>query len=83
MISPDPSGVLDLIEAFRHSKAMFAAVSLGVFDAQTAGPKSPDDVANELKSDPAALERLLDACIGLQLQVRTAKGYQNTLQATT
>jgi acetylserotonin N-methyltransferase len=29
---PDPAPVIDLIEAFRRSKAMFAAVSLGVFD---------------------------------------------------
>ena len=29
---PDPTPVIDLIEAFRWSKAMFAAVSLGVFD---------------------------------------------------
>ena len=30
---PDPAIVLDLIEAFRRSKTMFAAVELGVFDA--------------------------------------------------
>src|SRR4051794_4547905 len=30
---PDPAVVLDLIEAFRRSKSMFTAVSLGVFDA--------------------------------------------------
>jgi hypothetical protein len=31
----DPSVVLDLLTAFRGSKAMFAAVSLGAFDAAT------------------------------------------------
>lgn len=31
-IHPDPTPVLDLIEAFRRSKTMFAAVELGVFD---------------------------------------------------
>jgi acetylserotonin N-methyltransferase len=30
--------VLDLIEAFRRSKTMFAAVSLGVFDRLERGP---------------------------------------------
>src|SRR5262245_2779188 len=30
---PDPAIVLDLLQAFRRSKTMFAAVKLGVFDA--------------------------------------------------
>jgi hypothetical protein len=29
---PDPAAVLDLIEAFRRSKTLFAAVSLGIFE---------------------------------------------------
>ena len=37
---PDPSPVLDLIEAFRRSKTMFTALSLGVFDALHAAPTS-------------------------------------------
>ena len=37
---PDPTVVLELLTAFRTSKAMFTAVSLGVFDALTDGPKS-------------------------------------------
>jgi len=32
MNTPDPAPVIDLIEAFRRSKTMFAAVALGVFD---------------------------------------------------
>ena len=64
---PDPAPILDLLEAFRRSKTMFAAVSLGVFDALSAGPKSSAVLAEELKTNPDALERLLGACIGLQL----------------
>jgi acetylserotonin N-methyltransferase len=30
--SPDPAPVVDLIDAFRRSKTMFAAGQLGVFD---------------------------------------------------
>jgi acetylserotonin N-methyltransferase len=82
MTSPDPSGVLDLIEAFRRSKTMFAAVSLGVFDALVAGPKSLADLADELESNADALERLLDACVGLQLLVQNGGHYENTLAAT-
>ena len=37
--NPDPSVILDLLEAFRRSKTMFAAVSLGVFDALESGPR--------------------------------------------
>jgi len=75
---PDPGVILDLLQAFRCSKAMFAAVSLGVFDALTPGPKSLSVLAQELKSNPDALERLLDACVGLQLLGRDERGYRNT-----
>jgi acetylserotonin N-methyltransferase len=80
---PDPGIVLDLLQAFRCSKAMFAAVSLGVFDALSAGPKPLRILADELKANPEALERLLDACIGLQLLDRSDQGYRNTLVAST
>jgi acetylserotonin N-methyltransferase len=66
----DPAVVLDLLESFRRSKTMFAAVSLGIFDALETGPKSLSALAIELKLNPDALERLLDACVGLQLLER-------------
>jgi acetylserotonin N-methyltransferase len=75
---PDPAVVLDLLEAFRRSKTMFAAVALGVFDALDAGPKPLVELAASLKCNADALERLLDACVGLQLLKRTASGYENT-----
>jgi acetylserotonin N-methyltransferase len=79
---PDPSVVLDLIEAFRRSKTMFAAVSLGVFDALADGPSTLGALASQLKADPGALERLLDACVGLRLLLRTGGEYENTPAAT-
>jgi acetylserotonin O-methyltransferase len=78
MTSPDPAVVLDLIEAFRRSKTMFAAVSLGVFDALSLGPKSLNELANELRANADSLERLLDACVGLQLLLRHGERYENT-----
>jgi acetylserotonin O-methyltransferase len=75
---PDPSVVLDLLEAFRRSKTMFAAVSLGVFDALDNGPCALNKLATELKTNPDALERLLDACVNLQLLTRTSEGYANS-----
>ena len=75
---PDPTIVLDLIGAFRRSKTMFAAVSLGVFDALAAGPRGLRALATELKAESDALERLLDACVGLELLRRNADDYENT-----
>jgi acetylserotonin N-methyltransferase len=80
---PDPSVVLDLIEAFRRSKAMFAAVSLGLFDAVGAGPRTAATLADELHLNPDALERLLDACVGLRLLAKDGGQYANTPVATT
>ena len=57
---------------------MFAAVSLGIFDALGDGPKSLAELAQLLDLNPDALERLLDACIGLQLLDRQGDAYQNT-----
>jgi acetylserotonin O-methyltransferase len=67
---PDPTVVLNLLTAFRESKAMFAAVSLGVFDALAEGPKSVAALAKTLGTNIISLERLLDACVGLQLLSR-------------
>jgi acetylserotonin N-methyltransferase len=80
---PDPGVVLDLLEAFRRSKCMFTAVSLGVFDALAAGPRSLPDLARELDVNSDALERLLDACVNLQLLTRGARGYANLPAANT
>jgi acetylserotonin N-methyltransferase len=81
-LSPaDPAPVLDLLIAFRQSKTMFAAVSLGIFDALAAGPKSSADLASQLPANPDALERLLDACVGLQLLHKANGLYENTAAA--
>jgi acetylserotonin N-methyltransferase len=81
LVPPDPSVVLDLLEAFRRSKTMFAAVSLGVFDALRSAPRTLADLAAELKADADALQRLLDACVGLHLLNRSGTQYSNTPEA--
>src|SRR5207248_6034107 len=80
---PDPSVVLDLIEAFRRSKTMFAAMALGVFDTLTMGPRSASALAQELGLDAEALVQLLDACVGLRLLAKEGDRYANTPVATT
>jgi acetylserotonin N-methyltransferase len=62
---PDPSSVTDLIDAFRRSKVMFTAVSMGVFDILAAGSADLDTLAHRLHAQPGSLARLLDACAGL------------------
>jgi acetylserotonin N-methyltransferase len=71
MTTPDkipPDKIIDLIEAFRRSKTMFAAVKLGIFDG--ARP-----------ADSKALARLLDACVALGLLEKRAGSYVNTPEA--
>jgi len=80
---PDPSPVLDLIEAFRRSKVMFAAVSLGVFDRLEHAPGDAATLASELQVKAEPLERLLDACVGLKLLRRNATQYENEAIAST
>jgi acetylserotonin O-methyltransferase len=74
---PDPSPVTDLIDAFRRSKAMFTAVSLGVFDILANGPADLDTLAHRIKAKPGALERLLDACVGLGFLRKQDGKYSN------
>lgn len=79
---PDPAVVLDLIEAFRRSKTMFAAVELGVFDALADQPQSLAGLAERLQCSADGMERLLDACVGLQLLTKDEGIYANTSAAT-
>ena len=82
MHEPDPSVILDLLQAFRWSKTMFAAVDLGVFDTLAEGPLSGEALAKRMKANPDALTRLLDGCVGLQLLDRDDRGYRNTPAAS-
>lgn len=77
MSSPDPAPVIDLIEAFRRSKTMFAAVKLGVFDRLEQGPADAPTLAAELDAQTEPLERLLDACAGLGLLGKQEGRYAN------
>ncbi len=75
--TPDPTIVLDLLEAFRRSKTMFAAVELGVFDAVKV-PRQLDELTQELGCDRIALMTLLDSCVAFGLLTRNKDKYVNT-----
>jgi acetylserotonin N-methyltransferase len=80
---PNPSPVVDLIYAFRRSKTMFVAVSLGVFDRLEAGAADGATLARELRVNADALERMLDGCVGLGLLEKDTAGYANSPAAET
>ena len=83
MSLPDPAPVLELIDAFRRSKTMFAAVSIGVFERLHEGASTAADLALRLGVNAGALARLLDGCAALGL-VRKQNGvYQNQPVAET
>ena len=78
MDPPDPAPIIDLIEAFRRSKTMFAAAEIGVFDRLERGPSEAAALAADLRCNTEALVRLLDACIGLGLLEKRGGAYANT-----
>jgi acetylserotonin N-methyltransferase len=83
MNSPDPSPVLHLIEAFRRSKVMFAAVTLGIFDFLEKIPSDHISLAAALGTKAEPLERLLDTCVNLKLLRRDRHLYENEPVAST
>jgi acetylserotonin N-methyltransferase len=76
------SVVLELIGAFRRSKAMFTAVRLGVFDELEREPQTAEALAAARDLKASALSRLLDACVALGLMRRDGETYHNTATAS-
>ena len=83
MSIPDAGPVLELIDAYRRSKTMFTAVSLGVFEALHGGPADVAALAARTGANGEALERLLDACVGMGLLRKADGAYANTPLADT
>ncbi len=74
--------VIDLMDGFRASKAVFTAVSLGVFDRLHGGPATCEELALDFACQPEALERLLGACAGLGVLKIEQQRYHNLPAAT-
>ena len=77
----DPAPVLDLIEAFRRSKTMFAGCALGIFDLLETGPQTAAQLAPGAGANAESLARLLDALVALGLLERQGDAYANTATA--
>ncbi|XP_021267379.1 N-acetylserotonin O-methyltransferase-like protein isoform X2 [Numida meleagris] len=79
-----PTKILDLMDGFRASKALFVASKLKLFDhLKKKSPLKAVDVANEVGTSVCGTERLLDACAALGLLEKTPQGYSNTDLANT
>ncbi|XP_027001244.2 acetylserotonin O-methyltransferase [Tachysurus fulvidraco] len=84
-----PQKILDYMEGFMVSKTLFVSCELGVFDHLHASdhPLTAEEVAQELGTNKDATERLLSACVGLELLITQSdeKGqavYSNTDMST-
>ncbi|KAM5125427.1 putative bifunctional dTTP/UTP pyrophosphatase/methyltransferase protein isoform 2-T2 [Callospermophilus lateralis] len=76
---PFPAGLLDLIDGFKVSKALFTACRLQVFDLLSDGaPRGAADVARALDASVCGTRRLLEVCVALGLLRKTEQGYSNT-----
>uniref|UniRef100_A0A8D0L2S5 Acetylserotonin O-methyltransferase like n=1 Tax=Sphenodon punctatus TaxID=8508 RepID=A0A8D0L2S5_SPHPU len=74
-----PSRIVDLMNGFRASKALFVASRLKVFDLlKDRGTLKTETVANKVNSSVCRTERLLDACTALELLEKSPQGYRNT-----
>ncbi|KFQ68070.1 N-acetylserotonin O-methyltransferase-like, partial [Phaethon lepturus] len=70
-----PSKILELMDGFRASKALFVASKLKMFDhLKDKGPLKAVDIANEAGTSVCGTERLLDACAALGLLDKTPQG---------
>jgi acetylserotonin N-methyltransferase len=78
---PDSSVVLELLQSFRRSKAMFTAVTLGIFDQLATAPQTVQQLATGLKLNEGALQRLLDGCVSLTLLEHEGELYRNSPSA--
>ncbi|NWV80549.1 ASML protein, partial [Dasyornis broadbenti] len=79
-----PSKILELMDGFRASKALFVASKMKIFDhLKDKGPMKAVDIANDVGASVCGTERLLDACATLGLLEKTPQGYSNTDSANT
>lgn len=77
--APDISGIVEILDGFRVSKAMFAAVSLGLFDRLHQSPATCSELARDLNCVEHALERLLGVCSAKNLVTQSDDGrFSNT-----
>ncbi|XP_036883617.1 probable bifunctional dTTP/UTP pyrophosphatase/methyltransferase protein isoform X2 [Sturnira hondurensis] len=77
--SVPPTAVLELVDGYKVSKALFTACKMKVFDLlRDEGPLSAGDIARKTGASEEGTGRLLDVCAALGLLDKTERGYSNT-----
>lgn len=77
MTTSAPNPILELLDAFRRSKVMFAAEALGIFEKLSGPPVTAAALAADLQLHPGALTRMLDALVAMNLLDASEGGYVN------
>ncbi|KAM8975345.1 putative bifunctional dTTP/UTP pyrophosphatase/methyltransferase protein isoform 2-T2 [Pelodytes ibericus] len=77
-----PSNIVDLLDGFKASKALFAASKLKIFDMiKEKGALKAMEIADLINASVCSTEKLLDACVALRLLEKTHQVYSNTEHA--
>ena len=72
------STLMQLTLGYWRSQVLFAATSLGLFEALASGTTTAESAAARCGTAPDHTGRLLNACVALQLVERVEEGYRNT-----
>ncbi len=75
---PKPDHILEVGFGFQASKALLAAVKLGVFDALADGPRTCDELEEKIGLHPRSSRDFLDTLVSLELLERENGQYSNT-----
>ncbi|XP_070258803.1 probable bifunctional dTTP/UTP pyrophosphatase/methyltransferase protein [Myotis yumanensis] len=74
-----PTPLLELLDGFKASKALFTACKMKVFDLlQDEAPLNATEIAQKIEASEGGTGRLLDVCAALGLLEKTERGYSNT-----
>ncbi|HWG37443.1 MAG TPA: methyltransferase [Terriglobales bacterium] len=76
--TPNPAAILQLGLGFWGSKTLLSAIELGLFTALSQGPRSADDLRQELGLHARSVNDFLDALVALGLLLREDGRYANT-----
>ena len=78
MVATRRRDIADIAYGFMGSKALFAALEIGVFTALADGPRTVDDLAAGFALEPPRVTTLLRALAGLGLVSEEAGGFRNS-----
>ncbi len=75
--------VQKMLRGYRAAQVLITCAQLGLFQHLADGPQTASNLAGQTGADPGALQRLLEAAVGLGLLSKQGESYANTSLATT